>query len=77
MSNPYPQRIVCLTEEPTEVLYALGEQDRIDGLDAIHQIIGVGPSAVISSAPPGDEVGPYALVVSLCYLDIVNIGHGQ
>src|SRR3546814_4593974 len=24
-----PQRIVCLTEEPTEVLYALGEQDRI------------------------------------------------
>jgi integrase len=24
-----PQRIVCLTEEPTETLYALGEQDRI------------------------------------------------
>ena len=23
-----PRRIVCLTEEPTEVLYALGEQDR-------------------------------------------------
>jgi iron complex transport system substrate-binding protein len=30
--NPYPQRIVCLTEEPTEVLYALGEQDRIVGI---------------------------------------------
>jgi iron complex transport system substrate-binding protein len=28
----YPQRIVCLTEEPTEVLYALGEQDRIVGV---------------------------------------------
>jgi iron complex transport system substrate-binding protein len=30
--DPYPQRIVCLTEEPTEVLYALGEQDRIVGI---------------------------------------------
>jgi iron complex transport system substrate-binding protein len=28
----YPQRIVCLTEEPTEVLYALGEQARIVGI---------------------------------------------
>ena len=27
-----PKRIVCLTEEPTEVLYALGEQDRIVGI---------------------------------------------
>jgi iron complex transport system substrate-binding protein len=27
-----PARIVCLTEEPTEVLYALGEQDRIVGI---------------------------------------------
>ena len=27
-----PQRIVCLTEEPTEVLYALGEQDLIVGI---------------------------------------------
>jgi iron complex transport system substrate-binding protein len=27
-----PQRIVCLTEEPTEVLYALGEEDRIVGI---------------------------------------------
>jgi iron complex transport system substrate-binding protein len=27
-----PQRIVCLTEEPAEVLYALGEQDRIVGI---------------------------------------------
>lgn len=34
MSTPRsgPQRIVCLTEEPTEVLYALGEQDRIVGI---------------------------------------------
>jgi iron complex transport system substrate-binding protein len=31
-SDRYPQRIVCLTEEPTEVLYALGEQDRIVGI---------------------------------------------
>lgn len=28
----YPQRIVCLTEETTETLYALGEQDRIVGI---------------------------------------------
>lgn len=27
-----PQRIVCLTEEPTETLYALGEQNRIVGI---------------------------------------------
>jgi iron complex transport system substrate-binding protein len=27
-----PRRIVCLTEEPTEVLYTLGEQDRIVGI---------------------------------------------
>ena len=34
MSRPAvgPRRIVCLTEEPTEVLYALGEQDRIVGI---------------------------------------------
>ena len=30
--QPGPQRIVCLTEEPTEVLYALGEQHRIVGI---------------------------------------------
>src|SRR5262249_11021715 len=28
----YPERIVCLTEEPTEVLYALGEEQRIVGI---------------------------------------------
>lgn len=28
----HPSRIVCLTEEPTEVLYALGEEDRIVGI---------------------------------------------
>ncbi|MGE0310579.1 MAG: cobalamin-binding protein [Lautropia sp.] len=28
----FPERIVCLTEEPTEVLYALGEQHRIVGI---------------------------------------------
>src|ERR1041384_3473841 len=27
-----PERIVCLTEEPTEVLYALGEERRIVGI---------------------------------------------
>lgn len=27
-----PQRIICLTEEPTEVLYLLGAQDRIVGI---------------------------------------------
>jgi len=29
-----PARIVCLTEEPTEILYLLGEQDRIVGISA-------------------------------------------
>jgi iron complex transport system substrate-binding protein len=28
----YPTRIICLTEEPTEVLYALGMEDRIVGI---------------------------------------------
>ncbi|HET6431730.1 helical backbone metal receptor [Dyella sp.] len=32
MSDSFPQRIVCLTEEPTEVLYALGEEHRIVGI---------------------------------------------
>src|SRR5665213_2567776 len=32
MDGRFPHRIVCLTEEPTEVLYALGEQDRIVGI---------------------------------------------
>ncbi|HEY0504819.1 MAG TPA: ABC transporter substrate-binding protein, partial [Lysobacter sp.] len=27
-----PRRSVCLTDEPTETLYALGEQDRIVGI---------------------------------------------
>jgi iron complex transport system substrate-binding protein len=31
-SVPYPKRIVCLTEETTETLYLLGEQDRIVGV---------------------------------------------
>jgi iron complex transport system substrate-binding protein len=32
MDQRYPRRIICLTEEPTEVLYALGEQERIVGI---------------------------------------------
>ena len=32
MTDAFPKRIVCLTEEPTEVLYALGEADRIVGI---------------------------------------------
>jgi iron complex transport system substrate-binding protein len=32
MSGGCPERIVCLTEEPTEVLYALGEERRIVGI---------------------------------------------
>lgn len=30
--DPFPNRIVCLTEETTETLYALGEEDRIVGI---------------------------------------------
>jgi iron complex transport system substrate-binding protein len=32
VSDAFPKRIVCLTEEPTEVLYALGEAHRIVGI---------------------------------------------
>jgi iron complex transport system substrate-binding protein len=32
MDSRYPSRIICLTEEPTEVLYALGQEDRIVGI---------------------------------------------
>jgi iron complex transport system substrate-binding protein len=32
MGDRYPRRIVCLTEEPTEVLYALGLEERIVGI---------------------------------------------
>lgn len=32
MPDLYPRRIVCLTEETTEMLYLLGEQDRIVGI---------------------------------------------
>jgi iron complex transport system substrate-binding protein len=32
LSPCLPERIVCLTEEPTEVLYALGQQARIVGI---------------------------------------------
>lgn len=28
----FPKRIVCLTEEPTETLYLLGEEKRIVGI---------------------------------------------
>jgi iron complex transport system substrate-binding protein len=31
-SDPYPKRIVCLTEETTETLYLLGEGDRVAGV---------------------------------------------
>ena len=30
----FPERIVCLVEEPTEILYALGEEERIVGISA-------------------------------------------
>jgi iron complex transport system substrate-binding protein len=32
MDDRYPRRIICLTEEPTEVLYALGLEERIVGI---------------------------------------------
>ncbi len=32
MDGRYPSRIICLTEEPTEVLYALGLEERIVGI---------------------------------------------
>jgi iron complex transport system substrate-binding protein len=32
INTDYPRRIVCLTEEPTETLYLLGEGDRVVGI---------------------------------------------
>lgn len=32
MQDHYPSRIICLTEEPTEVLYAIGQSHRIVGI---------------------------------------------
>ena len=32
MTDPYPQRVVCLTEETTEWLYLLGQEQRIVGI---------------------------------------------
>ncbi|GAB4326740.1 MAG: cobalamin-binding protein [Bacteroidales bacterium] len=32
MNDPWPKRIVCLTEETTETLYLLGEEQRIAGI---------------------------------------------
>lgn len=32
VGHVFPNRVVCLTEEPTEVLYALGEENRIVGI---------------------------------------------
>src|SRR5438046_6838563 len=32
MRAPYPERIVCLTEETTETLYLLGQGDRVVGV---------------------------------------------
>src|SRR4029078_8997432 len=32
MDTGFPRRIICLTEETTETLYLLGEQDRIVGV---------------------------------------------
>lgn len=34
MSTNWPERIVCLTEETTEFIYALGEEERIVGISA-------------------------------------------
>ena len=32
MKGNYPERIVCLTEETTETIYLLGEEERIVGI---------------------------------------------
>ncbi len=32
MYDRYPKRLICMTEETTEMLYILGEQDRIVGV---------------------------------------------
>ena len=32
MRDRFPKRIICMTDETTETLYLLGEQDRIVGI---------------------------------------------
>ena len=34
-----PRRIVCLTEETTETLYLLGEQDRVVGISGFTELL--------------------------------------
>ena len=42
MDGRYPRRIVCLTEEPTEVLYALGLEERIVGISGLYRASAAG-----------------------------------
>ena len=53
-----PQRIVCLTEEPTEVLYALGEQDRIVGISGFTVRPAIARKIEQSDSFPGTTLAP-------------------
>jgi iron complex transport system substrate-binding protein len=46
-SRGFPSRIVCLTEEPTEVLYAIGESQRIVGSARLDRILALEPDLAI------------------------------
>ena len=49
-----PRRIVCLTEEPTETLYALGEADRAVALSELSYLLN--DNVEVITAPPQPEV---------------------
>ena len=63
-----PERIVCLTEEPTEILYGLGEQERIVGISAFTVRPPEAPGAhpVVSAFTGGSVEKIRALEPDLC-----------
>jgi iron complex transport system substrate-binding protein len=51
MAAVFPERIVCLTEEPTEVLYAIGQAHRIVGISGFTVRPAQAPSASPTCKP--------------------------
>lgn len=56
MMRGRPRRIVCLSTETVEVLYALGEQDRIVGISG-YTVFPPSPGALIRDWAAGLDVG--------------------
>ena len=61
-----PERIVCLTEEPTEILYALGQQDRWS------EALGHAFEQATAASGGADVVIANADLIDPAYLDVVK-----